>query len=92
MRYYVGQVGRRRTGGKHHFYPEDETTGAARLETVCPVEDQVGFLRRADVRGELGSRTVEEWVQYADAPETKVPRGALCGHCVRIAREDDHGS
>lgn len=58
-RYFVGDVGQ--AGGKVHLFPARE--GAAVLATVCPVERQVGHLRRVDVDESAGPATLEELVE-----------------------------
>lgn len=90
MRYYVGQVGR--NPGPLHLYPEDGELERPRLETVCPAEYQVGFLRRSDVRLSLGARTVEEWAEAQGRGTGLNHVGRICGHCLRYARQRDHGS
>lgn len=88
MKYVVGTVGAS-GGGKAHLFPWDDDAAAARLETACAVDDRVGYLRRSDVRPELGARTPAEWLDFADANPESFGRDRLCRNCLRRAEDGD---
>lgn len=58
-RYFAGDVGQ--AGGKLHLFPARE--GVAVLATVCPVDRQVGYLRRVDVDESAGPATLDELLE-----------------------------
>lgn len=71
-RFFPGDAGQ--AGGKVHLFPA--RGGRAVLRTVCPVDRQVGHLRRVDV-DEADARTLEELI--ADFGED------LCLRCQDVA-------
>lgn len=76
MRYFVGRAGDSGRG-KLHLFPEDPESDAARLRTICSVEDRVGFLLRSRVNEEDGPRELDEL--------TSQHGGELCRNCTRRA-------
>lgn len=76
MRYFVGRAGDSGRG-KLHLFPEDPDSGAARLRTVCSVEDRVGFLLRSQVNEEDGADELGDL--------TSQHGQGLCRNCTRRA-------